>query len=171
MSEHNAQLVARDQRSAMSEAQKAEQFLSILEADLCDIETLPEYATFPAGTYVFTATKPKVDTEKRTISLNFRFEQAVAVANEAEAGDVPADGSLYSERYAFDYDGIERLKKVFAPVFEGNQWTKPIHLVEGIDGSVLVLTLNKRKDKKDATKIYNGIVEAVLLPADMQAGA
>lgn len=164
-----SELISRDQRANMSEAQKAEQFLSILEADLCDIETLPDYATYPAGTYVFTATGAKVDTEKRVVSLNFRMEQAVALANEADAGNVPAEGSLYSERYNFDYDGIERMKKVFGPVFEAQGWSKPIHLIEGIANAVLVLTLNQRKDKKDATKIYNGIVEAVLMPAGGEA--
>lgn len=164
------EIISRDQRKNLSEAQKLEQFNALLQADISDIETLPEYATFPAGTYVFHVAKCSVDTEKRMVIISMALDAMAALANEAEAGEVPVEGSLYAERYNFDYDGIERLKKVFGAVFESQGWRTPAQLIEGLQGMSIVCTLNKRKDKKDATKVYNGIVEAAELPSDVSAG-
>lgn len=157
-------IINRDERKNLSEAQKNEQFLALLNTDIAEIELLPDFVTLPAGSYIMLAKKFKIDTDKRTVSLIFSQEGVVELANDAT--EAPPEGSLYMETFRFDYDGIEQLRKVADSVMTENGWTTPNDFLENFPGLIFVCTIKCRRDKTDKTKIYNSISSMSLAPTD-----
>lgn len=149
-------------RKDMTDADKAQNFAALLNAGWEDIQTLPDFATFPAGTYHFATKTCKANMEKASIDVTLELIAVLELANEADADKVPPVGSLHFESYRFEFDGIERFKAVYLEVAQQLGTNGPLELIEQFVPLELVATVSTRVDKKDKTKVYSSVKKAVL---------
>lgn len=154
----------------MAEDQQLSTFDALLGTALTDIRAVADYATYPTGTYLFTITKcevsrakPGEDAKESYISLQAELVGMIELGNAADADKVPPSGSLYSERFTFIYDGVENFNKVFGEVGMAVGADTVAKLIEALPGMNLACTVRSRKDKQDATKVYNNLKSAKLV--------
>lgn len=153
----------------MSEA--LEKFSSLLEADIDNIEDLPEFEEYPAGVYKFKCEGLKVEenTEKERGEIKgfFSLIEPVELANEADADNVPVAGSLLGGFWT-DEKGIQRFKKIFVPVMQESGIRRIADFLPQAEGLEMILEVSRSEDKKgnvDAKgnpRIYNNIQSAIL---------
>lgn len=88
-------------------------FDAILDANLGNVEDVPDYLTPPAGLYMLTCIEAKVDSYKNKeggqtarLKLTHRIDATV------ECEELPpADGSLFTETFQATDDGLKYFKK------------------------------------------------------------
>lgn len=149
-------------RKDMTDSEKAQNFAALLNAGWEDVATIPDFATLPAGTYLFTTKKCVANMEKASIEVTLEMQAMLELANEADADKVPPVGSLHFEGFRFEFDGIERFKKVFLEVAQQLGTNGPAELIEQFVPLEIVATISTRVDKNDKTKVYSSLKRAVL---------
>jgi len=145
----------------MSEDEQQQHFEALLQSNVKDIRTLPDFATFPPGSYHFLVESVKANMAERQIVVVMSLQQALEVANANEV--VPPVGSKYSERYDFKFDGVERFVKVWGAAGSELGADTPVGYIDVLAGTNVVATITRRADKKDATKQYNNIKAVALV--------
>ena len=137
---------------------RIDQAVAALSGGWDDIETLPEFATFPAGSYLMMVDKCALDAKEGHISVTMRLVGAVDVPDSSVLPVPPID-SLYYERFRFAYKGDANFKRVFVKVAQHLNLA-PAEFMEQIAGYELVVDIKHRTDKEDATKHYNNLKAA-----------
>ena len=123
-----------------------------------DIETLPEFATFPSGTYLMAVDKMTLNSEEGFIDCTMRLIGAVDVPDSALP--VPVEGSLFFERFRFAYKGEANFKRTFGKAAQHLN-LNPAEFIEQAAGLEFIADVKCRADKEDATKFYNNLKTVV----------
>mgnify|MGYP006943329257 CR=1 FL=1 len=126
-----------------------------------DIETPPDFATFPSGTYLMVCKSMKHNAEEGYIDVTLELAEdgVVDVPNATEL-PVPANGSLYFERYRLAFGGQGSWAKVFKAAAI-NKGCSPAEFMEQAQEEIFVVTIKTRQDKQDKTRYYNNLVSAI----------
>ena len=131
-----------------------------------DIETLPEFATFPSGSYLMVIDKMQLDGKEGHISVTCKMVAEIDVPDSSVIPVPPVD-SLFYERFRFAYKGEANFKRVFAKAAQHLNLS-PTEFIEQAEGLEFICDIKCRTDKEDATKHYNNLRSAVL--EEMLAG-
>lgn len=150
-------------KEQLTEEQKLAQFMALAEGDINDIEDLPEYATFEAGTYNVRGSGAKLNAEKGAVNLSMELVAMVELADDANPEAVPAAGSLLGSNYYGKF-GLQKMKKVFKPVMDVLGTSSVVGLLDQFENLDLLVVLTKRVDKEDDKKFYNDIAAVMLQP-------
>ena len=145
--------------------EEAQLFMSLLNTDMDDIDRVSMgFVTLPDGTYTFANVQCKIVPERLRISLMAEVESVVEVAPGVDQAD--ADKCV-GERYAESFNkafGVQRFRTLFEEVMLTLGVREPSALVQALNGTRLLVTIGHRKDKNDASKVYNEIRAVMLAP-------
>lgn len=143
-------------------------FTSLLETHVDNIEDLPEFETFPLGSYNFKCEKLEVsiDQAKGSAAIKGIFSLVAALELVNDEDEAPKEGSLLSQQWGKEF-GLKKFKKVFLPNFEAMQCNTLAEFIDQAAGMEFTMTIGHRKDKEkldDAGQpvIYNDIRTAIL---------
>ncbi len=90
---------------------------AMMDIKMDDVETLPDFVTPPPGTYVLKVKEAKIEKYKSKAEPDvqkqrIRMSYSVVSTKEVLAGNLPvADGSMFSETFMANEDGIKFFKK------------------------------------------------------------
>jgi hypothetical protein len=149
-------------RKDMNDSEKQQNFAALLNANWEDVQTLPDFATFPAGTYLFKTKRCVANMERNSIDVTLELEAVLELANQLDAEHVPPAGSMHFESFRFEFDGVEKFKKVFSDIALQLGTSGPADLIEQFVPLEIVATISTRVDKNDKTKVYSNLKSAVL---------
>lgn len=121
------------------------------------IEIPPDFAVFPSGSYLFDVQKMSYNPKEGFIDVTLVLVGAVEVPESVLP--IPVEGSLYFERYRLAYKGDGTFAKCFGHIGQ-HMGLPPLQFIEQAAGLQIIATIKTRKDKEDATKFYNNIVQA-----------
>lgn len=140
---------------------------SMMDMEMDKVETLPDFVTPPAGTYMLSVTDCKTEkytpkatkentkpTEAVRIKLFYQVDQTI------ESVDLPVkDGSLFSESFMFTEDGLKYFKRqamniLNVPDFEG---AKLRDVIDGVKGAAFKAKITIRKTANPAGGEYENV--------------
>ena len=131
----------------------------LLDATLDDLEDLPEYKSFPAGAYTISVTL-----EEKEVNGHQSIEMVMTCVEASELADAtetpPKQGDTSSVLFMMDNEfGRGKLKAAATPLAAGLGTSTIRELIEQCKDVECVAVLGVRKDKNDASKLYQNIVE------------
>lgn len=124
------------------------------------IELPPEFANFPSGLYGMVLESITHDVQEGVIAVKCSLNSVVEVP-ESDI-PVPAEGSLLYIRYNLGRKGnaLGDFRRAFEAVSQALGSTSPAEFIEQAAGTELVMEIKARRDKQDATRVYNDIRHA-----------
>lgn len=122
-----------------------------------NIELPPEFANFPSGLYSMTIESMAHDAAEGFIAVKMSLTAAIEVPESDIA--LPAEGSLFYTRYSLARKGnaLGDFRRAFEHVSAALGSTTPQEFIEQAAGTKVIAELRARRDKQDATRIYNDI--------------
>lgn len=122
-----------------------------------NIELPPEFANFPSGLYSMTIESMTHDAAEGFIAVKMSLQGVIEVP-ESDI-PVPAEGSLFYTRYSLARKGnaLGDFRRAFEAVGNAIGATNPAEFIEQAAGTEVVVELRARRDKQDATRIYNDV--------------
>jgi hypothetical protein len=136
---------------------------SLLDATLDDLADLPSFKPFPVGAHKALASfDTKEINGKAAIELNFKYVEAVELADPAE--EAPKAGDTSSTMFMLDNEfGQGNFKKCAQPFAEAMGFKTMREVVEGVKDVECILVSGQRKDKNDPDKVYLVVKEIGVL--------
>jgi hypothetical protein len=144
----------------MTEESKFESVEDLLDGTLDDIDDLPEFKPFPAGSHMVKASlEIKEVNGKQCVELSMTAMETLELSNPA-TDELLKEGDQTSVLFMLDNEfGQGKMKKILAPLGEvlGTRATREI-IEQTTDMEVAVLT-KIRKNKNDPDQVYTDVVE------------
>lgn len=140
--------------------EKLAQFNALLDGDINAIEDLPEYAVFEPAGYNMRGASAGINAEKGSVRFTFEKLGLIELDAKAEPSKVPVDGALFGASFYGKF-GLQRIKKLFAPIMAQLGYTTIPQLVDGFENLNFVVVVSKREHEG---KEYNDIVAITLAP-------
>lgn len=136
---------------------------ALLDLTLDDIEDLPSFEPFTPGSYKVTVT---LDTKEvnghPSVEMELKLLEVVEVVD--GTAKAPAVGDTSSILFMLDNEfGLGKLKAAVAPIAEALGVASIRDAVEACKDVECAVVLTARKDKNDASKVYQGIAEIYIL--------
>lgn len=143
--------------------------LDLLDTDLNDIPSLPDFVNPPTGFYSVKVVDIKTNDEEGKAHIQFNLSINGAYELASASAVVPAVGSMFTARFrANDVDQIAWLKKAVAPLSAEWQIAKLSEVLEkmqGLDLNCKVKTTSKPSTTEGADPVVFVNVEAFSVPA------
>lgn len=136
-----------------------DQMSDLLDAQLDDLEDLPEFKPFNAGAHKVTATfTEKTINDKQAVELDLKLIETLELSDPQQEPDAP--GTSCSMAFFLDNEFARgNLKKCATPFGAALGYGTIREIVEGVkDVECLVLT-TLRKDKNDSDRFYLNVKE------------
>lgn len=150
-------------KEQLTEEQKLAQFNALVEGNINDVEDLPDYATFGAGSYTVRGAAAKLNTDKGSVNFTFEKLSLVEKADGTTDEEVPADGALLGVSF-FGKFGVQKFKKLFAPHMTTLGCESVVQFLDQFENTSWIVVLTKRADDKKEGKFYNDIAAIALAP-------
>jgi hypothetical protein len=137
-------------------------FEQLLDATLDDIADLPEFKLFPAGAYQATLKIEEKQVNEHSIAeCAFTLTEVMELSEPTD--EAPALGSVATVGFMLNNEyGLGNFKKVLSSLKDGLNLSDTASLgaiIEAAQGAEVVVVLGQRKDKKDATRVYQQLVQ------------
>lgn len=145
------------------DAEQIAKFNALLNVNITDIEDLPDFATFPVGTYRLKGSSAKIDQEGGSLGHVLELVELVSPAEgvDPELYAKLEAGTLTSVKY-FGAFGIQKWKQAWGQSAAAAGATNIAEWVDQFGNLEFIVTLGVRTDKEDKTKKYQDVVLAVL---------
>jgi len=136
---------------------------NLLDETLDDIEDLPEYKSFPKGSYKLSVTmSAKEVNDKPAVEMEMKCLEVLELADADAAA--PAEGDTSSILFFLDNPfGKGKLKKAATPLAESLGASSVREIVEACQGIECVAVLKQTVNKKDADSPYQELVEIAVV--------
>lgn len=134
---------------------------ALLDTDLDSVESLPDYITPPAGSYVLKVAN--VEAEKYTAKdkvkkSRLRVTYSIVETVESEEPPMP-DGSLFSENYQLSEDGVKYFKKAAMNILNIKDFGKATirEVMDGLKGTEFKALITLKKTEAESGKVYENV--------------
>jgi len=121
------------------------------------IELPPEFATFPNGLYAMKIEAITHDAEEGVIAARFSLLDVLDVPDSDIP--VPAANSLLYVRYSLARKGnaLGDFRRAFESIGASIGAANPQEFIEQAGGLEIIVEVTARRDKQDATRVYNNV--------------
>ena len=150
-------------KEQLTEEQKLAQFQALVSGNIDEVEDLPEYAVFGAGSYSMRGAAGKLNLEKGAVQMTFEKLELVEKADGTTDEEVPADGALLGSNFYGKF-GVQKFKKLFSPHMATLGVSSVEQFLDQFENTSWVVIVTKRADKDDPKKFYNDIAAIALAP-------
>jgi hypothetical protein len=139
---------------------------SLLDSTLDDLADLPEFKVFPAGAYnAAISFEVKKMGENMGVEMKITNHETVEMSEPTEEAPKPTATTSVSFMLNNEY-GQGALKNALKSVAQGLGLPEGIsnrEIMEQSKGTMCLVVLNTRKDKNDATKVYQCLKSVTVL--------
>lgn len=134
---------------------------TLLDAKLDDLEDLPSFQPFPAGTHRCLATFDTKDINgKAAVELGFEMVECLETADNLEESAMPKQGDKSNTMFMLDNEfGRGNLKKCALPFAEALNLSSVREVIETVKAVECVVVTSLRTDKNDTSKQYLQVKE------------
>lgn len=136
----------------------------LLNSSVEDLVDLKEFKPLPVGSYLMRFKDWEKSEDPAGVRLKFTVVEIVELENPDLASEVDMTVDFSQLYMFFTKDGEDNsmgqgqlkamVKEVFAPLVGGDSLAETLSNAKGMD---VAITVSQRADKKEPTRIYNGI--------------